>query len=249
MERINIINRRGLRLAALTFWPKNECRYMIIACHGFRGAKENSGRIYRLAEKVNQLGIGLLAFDFQGSGESEGEYRSITLTRQVEDLQDVVEFVRKEYQLPILLLGRSFGGSTILAFAGQDNDIKGYIFWSTTVFLPETFAAILQTEYQRMKNGETVTLTDNSGPFELMPLLVEDFDRHDIEKYLQVVGKSKVLVIHGLDDEEVDPANARYIGEKVAGARVHLVAGADHRFINKTSEREDLTIKWLKDYF
>ena len=51
MQQIAINNRDGRRLSALLSLPTDP-RCLIIACHGFRGAKENGGRIYSLGDKL-----------------------------------------------------------------------------------------------------------------------------------------------------------------------------------------------------
>ena len=159
MQEITILNRGGLKLAALLSLPEN-CEGLVISCHGFRGAKENRGRIHSLSRKLNSAGMGLLAFDFQGSGQSEGTYHDITLSRQAGDLQDVIDYAAREYKLPLVLLGRSFGGSTVLAGASQDARVTGYIFWSTPVFLKETFAALEPALVSQVNQGRTITLVD-----------------------------------------------------------------------------------------
>ena len=110
MENISIIGDGQGKLAAYCFMPENECRYILIICHGFRGAKENGGRIFTFAEKLNKLGLGVLAFDFSGSGASDGDFANISLSSQVSDLRQVIDYVDSNYNRQLILLGRSFGG-------------------------------------------------------------------------------------------------------------------------------------------
>jgi alpha/beta superfamily hydrolase len=177
VQQITINNRDDLRLSALLSFPADP-RCLIIACHGFRGAKENGGRIYSLGDKLSQIGMALLAFDFQGSGQSEGQYSNLTLTRQASDLQDVINYAHRKYQLPIIVLGRSFGGSTVLAGASQDSRIAGYIFWSTTIFLKETFTGLDPVLADQLEKGNTIILTDEKGNYKLDPDLFQDFANH-----------------------------------------------------------------------
>jgi pimeloyl-ACP methyl ester carboxylesterase len=82
LQNIKIINGRGEKLAAIIFRPGEDPHILVIICHGFRGGKENGGRIYPFAERLNQLGVAVIAFDFGGSGESEGEFSNMTLSGQ-----------------------------------------------------------------------------------------------------------------------------------------------------------------------
>lgn len=247
MKNINISEGGQGKLAAYIFMPESDCRYIVIICHGFRGAKENSGRIFTFAEKLNKLGLGVLAFDFSGSGASNGDFADISLSSQVSDLRRVIDYIDLNYNRSVILLGRSFGGSTVLA-AASDEKVAGYIFWSTPVKLYETFSGIVE-EFDRLQAGEELEIKDEAGSFRLKPSFIEDFARHDTKNYLQKLAPYPTLVIHGAADEVVDPANALYIYENTQYTELHIISGADHRFTQYINEREDLTLNWLQRTF
>jgi len=249
-ERLVIRNAEGNRLSALLFVPADERRCTVIAAHGFRGTKENGGRICSLAAKLVSRGCALLAFDFAGSGESEGDFADITLSGQVRDLQAVVDWSDSRGLRPVVLLGRSFGGSTVLAEAAGDERVRGIILWSTPVWLRETFAAIMPAEYRQLEEGNSVWIRDDWGEFRLNPGFARDLAGHDMSQYIKSISRRPVLIIHGQSDEIVKPENAEYIYERVGEqAELHLVEGSDHRFLNSSALREDLTVAWLERYF
>lgn len=236
------------RLALIANIPE-KCNYILIACHGFLGGKENRGFINLLAKEVERLGIGLVAFDFAGCGESEGDFSEITLTRQVNNLKSVIDFVRKTYNLPIILLGRSFGGSTILALNNKEDNIAANILWSTPVFLAETFSIIMPGVFQKMLQGENITLVENNQAIKLKADFALDINKHNMEQYLLNLKDKPLLVIHGTADNVVNVANAKYIEEKLPHATVYVVEGADHSFTNQEEYRINLTVKWLEKLF
>ncbi len=248
MENIIIIEGGQGQLAAYIFMPESDFRYIVIICHGFRGAKENSGRIFTFAEKLNKLGLGVLAFDFSGSGASDGDFADISLSSQVSDLRRVIDYVNLYYKRQVILLGRSFGGSTVLAAAGDNEKVAGYIFWSTPVKLYETFIGIVQ-EFTHLEVGEELEIKDEAGSFRLKPYFIQDFDHHNMNNYLQKLASCPALVIHGAADEVVDATNALYIYENTQHTELHIISGADHRFTQFIEEREDLTLNWLQRTF
>ncbi|MDD3364829.1 MAG: alpha/beta fold hydrolase [Syntrophomonas sp.] len=249
MQNVTISNKYLEKLEAYLFEPPEIGRYMLVVCHGFRGAKENGGKIYAFAEKLQQLGIGTLAFDFSGSGSSEGDFSQITLTRQADDLEQVLDYIDAKFSLPIILLGRSFGGSTVLAGGSKDQRIAGYILWSVPAKLEQTFAKIMPEDFKRMKRGEAAKIRDEVGEYMLCPDLVSDFSHHDMESYLQDIQSRPVLIVHAKDDEVVDPSNAVYMQERLNSCSLFLVDNAGHRFLDKTAMREKITIDWLKDKY
>lgn len=247
MQKNLIVNDSGQRLALLESVPA-DAHHILVACHGFRGAKENRGRIFSLAEKLNPKGFGVIAFDFAGSGESEGSFAEISLTSQVLDLKRVLRYTEEKFSRPVILLGRSFGGSTVIA-GGYDAEVVGFILWCTPINLPATFRAILPDVYDRLGAGEYVSLEDEAGSFVMGPALVKDFAGHDFDAYLKGIGNRPVLAVHGLKDEIVSPDSARYIAEHLPEAELKLFPETDHKFTEYAEERESVTVEWLQRSF
>jgi len=218
---------------------------IIIICHGFRGAKENSGKLNPFAERLNRIGFDVVAFDFSGSGASDGEFKDITLSGQTADLRRVIDYVSDKYSKPTYLLGRSFGGSTVLTAGAGDSRVVAFVLWSAPVLLQQTFRYLMSDTYDEMANGRVVQINDENGCFTLGPDLVRDFNRHDMDACLKDIGDRPVLIIHGENDETVAAVNARYCKERLVNANLHIVPGADHRFNGMTRLREDLTLNWL----
>jgi len=249
MKDLTINNKYNEKLSAYIFEPLPNAEYMVVICHGFRGTKENGGKIYAFAEKLQNLGLGVLAFDFSGSGSSEGYFLNNTLSRQADDLRQVINFLNDKFDLPIILLGRSFGGSTILVGGTGDSRIGGYIFWSTPVFLHETFTTIIPEEYKLLQQGNIVTIKDEAGEYTLHPDLILDFNQHDMDAYLHRIRSVPTLIVHATDDEAVNLANALHMQEKLPNCSLHLMDHAGHRFLDRVAEREDITVDWLKKTF
>lgn len=226
-----------------------EASHLLVICHGFRGGKENGGRIFDFADRLQTAGFGVLAFDFTGSGESTGDFSRVTLSRQAEDLKLVLKYVKKNISLPIILLGRSFGGTTVLAGGTAESEVRGFILWSTPVFLTTTFSRIMPKKYKLLKSGSLVEIADENGVFQLQPDLIQDFYNHNMDYYLGRIGKRPVLIIHGENDDVVSINNAYYMTSKLSNCTLKIFSGADHKFISKYLEREDYTINWLKHNF
>lgn len=246
MQSIWINNKHDEKLAAYLFLPEREPRFFLIICHGFRGAKENGGRIFQFARRVNDLGGGVLAFDFSGSGASEGDYARMTLTRQADDLRSVIDYLADGYDLPLVLLGRSFGGSTVIAGGAAEPRVAAYILWSTPIFMTKTFAAMIPEQYKDLQAGQIVHIYDEAGDYELESGFIRDLAQHNMDQYLLAMSAKPVLIIHARDDEIVTVENAQYVNSKLSRAGLHIIDEAGHRFLEKTGFREKLTLDWLE---
>ncbi len=248
MELLTIRKKDGNRLKALYFQPLVPFQYLVIICHGFSGAKENSGHLFPFAEKLNANGFAALAFDFMGSGESDGSFASITLSRQIEDLQTVVDYAHKNFNVPLLLLGRSFGGSTVIG-AGSDPRVAGCILWSAAVELEEVFRKGFGEYYALLEKGEPIHTKIIQTEIEMNPSFVQDLKKHDMVAYLKALDKKPILALQGLEDTLVAPKNAEIIQNVCPNATVYFIEKADHRFENQKSMREDQTLAWLNEHF
>lgn len=249
MNEVFIDTAANQKLAAYIWEPGANDKYMVVVCHGFRGTKENGGKIFGFAEKIRDIGMGILAFDFRGSGQSDGDFSQVTLTRQGEDVQAVIDYVQRQFSLPSILLGRSMGGSSVLAGGSGDQRVEGFVLWSTPVFMRQAFATMIPEEYMLLSQGIRVQITDDAGTFYLDPGLVSDFDRHDMDKYLRNVGQKPVLIVHSYDDESVNPYNAEYLQQNLPNSSLKMFDKAGHRFLECISRREDITIDWLTRIF
>lgn len=235
----------GRQLAAFFFIPEN-ITHVVIACHGFRGTRENGGRIYSLAERLNRIGLAVVAFDFSGSGRSSGLFVDNTLSSQAGDLELVIEHAANRFSRPVILLGRSFGGSTVLAGGSGDPRVAAFILWSTPVQLEQTFRGMLQNDYEILLNGQSVTVQDDGGTFQIGPQLVSDFSRHNFEEYAVRIGQRPALIVQGESDQVVPVINGQLLKTLIPNSTLLLLPEADHRFTEHTTWRETETIKWIE---
>ena len=89
-------------------WPS------VVIVHGFTGDKVSSHRLLvLLARRLAASGVAALRFDCRGSGESQGDFSEMTVSREVEDVAAAFEYMRRQPGLDperVMLLGFSMGG-------------------------------------------------------------------------------------------------------------------------------------------
>ena len=98
---------------------------MVIFCHGFSGTKD--GPMFELiADTLQAHGIASIRFDFNGHGESEGEFKDMTVPNEIEDAKKVVEYVSDlRYVSSLAIVGHSQGGVVAAMTAGQLSEAMG----------------------------------------------------------------------------------------------------------------------------
>ena len=96
--------------------PESEIRCYALFAHCFTCGKDIAAAS-RIARALTREGIAVLRFDFTGLGSSDGDFANTNFSSNLQDLQAAVDFLRRDYQAPSLLIGHSLGGAAVLAMA------------------------------------------------------------------------------------------------------------------------------------
>lgn len=258
MQQVSFPNSRGMRLAGVWHRAAGAAgaagdrgrKPVLIICHGFRGGKDGSGRAVELGQKIAAAGYHVLRFDFAGTGDSEGEFAEITLSGYMADLSAAVNFTGEITAGPVVVLGRSFGGTTAVCQAAVDSRIAGVCVWAAPAALAETFEVPLAEAMGQFAQGDTMTVVDEAGEFSLRRSFFDDFANHDIYCAAGRISPRPFLIIHGKTDETVAVEQGRKLYHAAGQPReLQIIEGADHRFTRQVAEVNDCTEKWLFKYF
>src|SRR5207342_2295461 len=94
----------------------------------------------RIAGGLAAQGVGVLRFDFTGLGSSEGDFANTDFSSNVEDLVRAVDYLRKTFEAPAVLIGHSLGGAAVLAAADRISEAKAVV----TIGAPADVAHVLR---------------------------------------------------------------------------------------------------------
>lgn len=132
---VTFLNRKGLRLFGILHTPLADSQRDFVVMLLSPGVKMRVGpqRLYLgLTERLLDLGISVLRFDFHGLGDSEGElpeaqlrdvYNHIEVGRYVEDTIDAMDWMQQNYGSKRFLLSGLCGGAITGLLAG-DRDAR-----------------------------------------------------------------------------------------------------------------------------
>ena len=140
-------NKRNLKIVCSMWEPvekPNEILPCVIYMHG-----NSSARVEALPQLslVLSLGATMVAFDFAGSGQSEGEYVSLGYFEK-DDLDCVIEYLRNCGKIStIALWGRSMGAATSLLHGERDPSIAGMV-------LDSSFASLHMLAEEMVEKGK-----------------------------------------------------------------------------------------------
>lgn len=222
---------------------------MVIVCHGFTGTKEGNGNARLMAEELGAQGFSTLLFDFAGNGESPGLFEEITLSGQINDLGSVIDYVEDLGFSPIITQGRSFGGSTVICHGANDLRVAGVCTWAAPADLMEVFLNFTDGDLPA-SDEELVMLSDVDGVVHLKRSFFWDLEKYDVAASASMISPRPLLVIQGLADQVVPPANGQKIFEGAGEPRqLVYLDKADHQFSNMNKEVWKVFIEWLENSF
>ncbi len=251
-QRLTIDGSKG-KLAAIIQKPATqpgEQIPMVIMMHGFGGNKGGGERktlFDVIADKLEAQGIASIRFDFNGHGESEGEFWQHTVPNEIEDALQVFEYVRDlRYVSTVSVLGHSQGGVVASMVAGKlGAEIK-----SAVLMAP---AAVLRDDAIRGSTfGASYDPLNLEGDWiELMggrQKLGAEYIRtaFNLPIYETAANfKGPLCVIHGTGDRVVPYTYGVRYTEQSNNAELYILHGEDHGFMKDMPRATDIAVEFL----
>jgi len=215
--------------------------WIVVLGHGVTGNKDRP-LVADPAAALNAAGFDTLRFSFAGNGDSEGEFGDATISKEVDDLNAVLDAVSSMYP-NIAYIGHSMGGAVGVIQASTDLRIRALISiagmidtksFAETEFGEETPDAGLMWE-------ETSCLLSSAFMTDLC------HTHNSLENKVEAI-TAPWLLLHGTADDVVLPKDSETVA-RVKGDRVTLVTvdGADHSFNEPAHKTEliDNIVTWL----
>lgn len=218
---------------------------MVLFCHGFGGTKE--GPLFEItADSLCAHGIASIRFDFNGHGESEGDFQEMTVPNEIEDAKKVYEYVLDlRYVSEIAIVGHSQGGVVSAMTAGE---LGSDAFKAVVLLAP---AAVLRDDAIR---GNTMgKMYDPLDP----PEYVELWDGKRLGRdYIKTAFwlpiyetaaryQGPALIVHGTADRVVPYTYGERFHQVWPGSQWELLDGLDHGFMPNVYRADQLVIDYL----
>ena len=228
---------------------------VVIACHGFTSWK-GEPLLTAVAEAAYKAGFPVVRFDFNGHGESGGDFSKMTVSSEVDDLRRVLEWAAKQpWGGDFLLVGHSQGGVVSGMACGMYDGIKGAVLLAP--------AGVLVDD---SKSGHIFDARiDPANPPDVIPLFggakllggcfVRDAQKLPLYETVAKAGSRgvrSICVIHGKADVVVPYSYGQRFADAASSAAVpckaefHLLYGANHDFSRREKEAAELTVFLLK---
>lgn len=254
MERYVECVSRGLTLRGMMHIPdgKEGKLPFVILFHGFCDDRNEINFVHtELSRRLCDAGIASVRFDFAGSGESDGRFEDMTVSTEVEDALNILDYVKGLDFVDtgrIALHGLSMGGCVASMVAGlRNDDICALSMWCPAPDLVYNFAAEKHVAGTPMHDIEE----RGCGDYEGLKVGLNFFrDCQAIDPYKTAANfKGPVNLVHG-DVDITASADCSRKYKEIFGERADLliVQGAEHRFksFDFRAARMDSALAFLK---
>jgi len=115
------------RLEALLNAGSPTATHAAVVCHPhpLYGGTLHNKVVFHAMKALNSFGFPVLRFNFRGTGLSEGEHANGV--DEVEDVRTALDWLEREYALPVICAGFSFGAAVGLRAAYDDPRVPALI--------------------------------------------------------------------------------------------------------------------------
>jgi uncharacterized protein len=107
------------------------CAAIICHPHPLGGGTMHNKVVFQAMKALNSFGFPVLRFNFRGTGLSAGKHDEGR--GEIDDVKAALAWLKREYSLPIIFAGFSFGTAVGLRVACPDPDVKALISIGTPV--------------------------------------------------------------------------------------------------------------------
>lgn len=252
MSKVFIKNRKNQNISVLIERADNQ-NGLAFVMHGLGGFKEQP-HIETFAKAFKDNNHTVIRFDATNSfGESDGKYEDATTTNYYEDLEDVINWSKKQdfYQESFVLCGHSLGAICSALYAENYSEkVKALALISTVVsgeLSRQTYDEKDLEDWQ--KTGWRTTIGYSSGIKKTIKWQeMEDRLKYDLLKKVDQLTMPTILIVGDLDASTL-PQHQQILFDKLPGKKeMYIIKNAPHTFREEKHLNEIYQIlnQWTK---
>ena len=247
--RLSFPNASGEALAARLDLPPGEPVAYALFAHCFTCSKDLHA-VRRIGAALTERGVAVLAFDFTGLGQSEGEFAATSFSTTVDDLVAAADFLEATHGAPQLLVGHSLGGAAVLAAADRIPSARAVATVGAPCDPTHVRHLLVHAEAEIAADGEA-TVDIGGRPFAIRRQFLDDLQTHEtMRERIRTMDKA-LIVFHSPQDRTVEIEQARHIYEAARHPKSFVsLDGADHLLSDPADARyvADVLAAWAGRY-
>jgi len=227
INKVTFSNSEGDQLTARVELPDDEQqRAYALFAHCFT-CNKNLSAVRNISRSLTSSGFGVMRFDFTGLGESEGDFADTNFSSNIQDIQEAVRFLEKEYQAPSLLIGHSLGGAAVLYAASDIHSVRAVATIGAPAD-PNHVTQLISSGLGEINEKGYAEVSIGGRPFTIKKQFLDDLQAVNMPTVLTKMGKA-LLIAHSPQDQIVGISNAADIFKAARHPKSFIsLDGADH---------------------
>ena len=189
--------------------PEGTPRGWAIFAHCFTCGKDSRAAVY-IARALSRAGIGVLRFDFAGTGIASSAEEAVSFASDVDDLRAAAEAMAAAGMPPALLVGHSLGGTAAIVAAAALPDVAAVVTIGAPADLQHILRVFRPGDLDAIASEGEASVEIAGRPFLIRRTFLETVERADIEKSIAAL-RRPVLVMHSPVDQVVGIEHASRI--------------------------------------
>ena len=225
----------------------------ILLCHGMYDDKNSRLNLHLLEGLKNKWSV--LRFDYEGNGESSGEWGYAEYEREIRNIADLIEYSEKRFNIKIVgIIGHSKAGAEVLIAASRKNLIKNKdccfvsLGGRLTFGKPEKRFSKEQLE-KCEKEGSFIYETEGKK-WKIEQKSIDERKymnpKNDV-KNIDEYRRKRILHVHGTIDTSTPTEEAYVIEKEIPGAEIRWIKDANHSFVGKEDLMVKAVVEWLSE--
>ena len=244
-----VTNKEVTLSSILTKNPSNSDT--ILLCHGMWDTKDSKLNLFFVEGLKDKWSV--LRFDFEGNGESSGEWSYTDYEREVRNIGDLIEYSEKKYNIKVVgIIGHSKAGADVIIAASKKNFIKNqeccFVSLGGRITFGKPEKRFTKEELAKCEEeGEFMwKLGDNYWKITKSSLDERKYmnpkkDLKNIDDYR----RKRILHVHGTLDTSTPTEEAYVIEKEIPGSTIKWIHDANHSFVGKEKIMVNAVKEWL----
>ncbi|MFI8606569.1 alpha/beta fold hydrolase [Cellulophaga baltica] len=246
---ISFKNSKGVMLSGKLELPANQhpIAYALFA-HCFT-CNKNLTPVRNISRALTLQGFGVIRFDFTGLGQSEGDFSDTNFSSNIQDLEDVANYMALELEAPKLIIGHSLGGAAAIYAARKISSVDA-VATIGAPSSPQHVQHLFKNGLEAIEANGKAMVNIGGRPFAIAKQFIEDLSSKNMSAIVKSLRKP-LLILHSPQDTTVGIKNAAEIYAEAMHPKSFVsLDGADHLLSDKEDSAYvgNLIAQWASRY-
>ena len=222
----------------------------ILLCHGMFDDKNSKLNLHLLEGLKDTWSV--LRFDYEGNGESSGEWEYAAYEREIRNMAELIEYSEKKFNIRVVgIIGHSKAGAEVLIAASRKNLIKNkdccFVSLGGRLTFGKPEKRFTKEELEKCEKEGSVMWEGYGKKWKVSQKSIDERKymnpKNDV-KNIEEYRRKRILHVHGTLDTSTPTEEAAVIEKEIPGVEIKWIMDANHSFVGK----EDLMVKVVVDW-